>query len=207
MVNQKNNHQYHVMCWDNKNTIDWRIRMNTKNNKRKRESRAKIESVFVELLQTKEFDQITVSDICTLAEVNRSTFYANYEDIYALADVVRASLEENIAVLYHEEIAQQVSSNNFLKLFRHIAENPLFYKTYFKLGYDNQYTIVGYDRQLAEEHFGDRFISYHMEFFRSGLTAILKMWLDGGCKETPEEIDEIIRSEYRGRAELFHLRQ
>ena len=56
--------------------------MNTKNNKRKRESRAKIESVFVELLQANELNQITVSDICSLAGLNRSTFYANYVDIY-----------------------------------------------------------------------------------------------------------------------------
>lgn len=177
--------------------------MNTKNNKRKKESRAKIEASFVELLQTKELSQITVSELCSQSGFNRSTFYANYEDIYALADVVRSSLEENIIVLYHEEITQQVSSNDFLKLFRHIAENPLFYKTYFKLGYDNQYTILGYDHHLAEAHFDNRFIDYHMEFFRSGLTAVLKKWLAGGCKETPEEIDKIIRSEYQGRTKLF----
>ncbi|MDO5389359.1 MAG: TetR/AcrR family transcriptional regulator, partial [Clostridia bacterium] len=41
--------------------------MNTKNNKRRRESIAKIEHVFVELLQTKQLNQITVSDICKKA--------------------------------------------------------------------------------------------------------------------------------------------
>lgn len=178
--------------------------MNTKNNKRKRESRAKIESVFVELLQTKELNQITVSEICNKTGLNRSTFYANYEDIYALADVVRENLEQNLGVLYQDEIASSFNSNDFLKLFRHIAENPLFYQTYFKLGYDNQYKIVAYDKKLAAEHFGDQFIPYHMEFFKSGITAIIKMWLAGGCKETPEEMNEIIQSEYRGRAEYFY---
>ena len=37
-----------------------------------------------------------------------------------------------------------------------------------------------------------------MEFFKSGLTAIIKMWLAGGCKEEPEEMNEIIISEYKG---------
>lgn len=177
--------------------------MNTKNNKRKRESRAKMEAVFVELLQTKELSQITVSDICKLAGLNRSTFYANYEDIYALADVVREDLERNLGELYKDEIANSFNSNDYLKLFQHIAANPLFYQTYFKLGYDNQYKIVKYDRQLAAEHFNNRFISYHMEFFKNGITAIIKMWLAGGCKETPEEMNEIITSEYKGRAEYF----
>lgn len=177
--------------------------MNTKNNKRKKESREKMESVFVELLQTKELGKITVSDICKLAKLNRSTFYANYADIYELADVVRENLEQNLGELYQDEVANSFNSNDYLKLFRHISENPLFYQTYFKLGYDNQYQIVAYDQRLAAEHFDNRFIPYHMEFFKSGITAIIKMWLERGCKETPEEMNEIIQSEYKGRAEYF----
>ena len=30
-----------------------------------------------------------------------------------------------------------------------------------------------------------------------------KLWLQNGCRETPEEMFEIIKSEYRGREELF----
>lgn len=175
--------------------------MNTKNNKRKQQSREKIKSIFMELLETKELNQITVSDICTLAELNRSTFYANYEDIYALADVVRKDLEQSIGGLLQFDHVIGSLNDGLLQLFRHISENPLFYKTYFKLGYDNQYEIVRYDRQLAAEQFESRFISYHMEFFKSGITAIIKMWLANGCQESPEEMVSIIRSEYRGRLE------
>ena len=67
--------------------------MNTKNNRRKRASMQKIEQVLVELLQTKELNQISVSDICKRAGLNRSTFYANYVDIYGLADAIREKLE------------------------------------------------------------------------------------------------------------------
>ena len=37
--------------------------MNTPNNKRKKESMERIEKVFIELLQTKALDKISVSDI------------------------------------------------------------------------------------------------------------------------------------------------
>ncbi len=195
---QKNNHQYQAKCWNNGVVV-----MNTKNNKRKRESRAKIESVFVELLQTKELDQVTVSDICSLAGLNRSTFYANYMNIYELADIVRGSLEQSVSELYRDEVENSFNSNDYLKLFRHIADNQLFYKTYFKLGYDNQFKIVKYDTKLAANHFENRFVHYHIEFFRSGFNAIVKMWLAGGCIETPEEMNEIIQSEYKGRTEFF----
>lgn len=173
--------------------------MNTRNNKRRRESVEKIEKVFIELLQTQELNEITVSDICKKAGINRSTFYANYVDIYELADKVREHLEEDVDCLYREEIQKGFNSNDYLKLFRHIKDNQLFYKTYFKLGYDSKFKIKGYDTIQAAEHFDNRFISYHMEFFKSGFNAIVKMWLSDGCIETPEEMDEIIRSEYRGR--------
>lgn len=97
--------------------------MNTKNNKRKRASMQKIEQVLIELLQTKELNQISVSDICKRANLNRSTFYANYVDIYGLADTMREKLEAQVADLYKNEIMQGFNSHNYLLLFRHIKEN------------------------------------------------------------------------------------
>ena len=177
--------------------------MNTKNNKRKRESMQKIEQVLIEFLQTKELNQISVSDICKKADLNRSTFYANYVDIYELADTIREKLAAEVSELYKDEITEGFNSNNYLVLFQHIKENQIFYRTYFKLGYDEKYKIWQYDYNLAKKHFGDRFIEYHMEFFKSGLNRIIKIWLQNGCKETPEEMFEIIKSEYRGREEFF----
>lgn len=174
--------------------------MNTKNNRRRRESVARIEKTFMELLQAKELNEISVSDICKQCGLNRSTFYANYADIYALADRVRENLEAEVNRLYELEISQGFNDNDYLKLFRHIKANQLFYRTYFKLGYDNQYQIKLYDIHQAHQQFGNRHIAYHIEFFRSGFNAIVKMWLAGGCRETPEEMDEIIHSEYQGRA-------
>lgn len=177
--------------------------MNTPNNRRRKESCEKIEKVFVELLQSKELSQISVSDICKQAGLNRTTFYANYTDIYGLADSIRDKLEASLSDLYQDEISSGVNSNDYLKLFRHIQQNQLFYRTYFKLGYDNNYKVVTYDTDLARKHFQDRFIHYHMEFFKSGLTRIIKLWLQNGCQESPEEMFEIVTSEYQGRKSIF----
>ena len=116
--------------------------MNTPNNKRKKESIERIEKVFISLLQTNELNEISVSDICKLAGLNRTTFYANYTDIYGLADSIRDKLEHNLSDLYQNEITRGFNSNDYLKLFRHIKDNQIFYKTYFKLGYDDSYKII-----------------------------------------------------------------
>ena len=173
--------------------------MNKPNNKRKRASMELIERVFIELLQTREISQISVSDICKRAGLNRTTFYANYSDIYGLADSIKDKLEGNLTELYSDEIKYGFNSHDYLKLFLHIQNNQIFYKTYFKLGYDNNYKILDYDVKLAQEHFHNKFIQYHMEFFKAGITKIIKMWLESGCKESPEDMVEILKSEYAGR--------
>lgn len=91
--------------------------MNTPNNKRKKESMERIEKIFIELLQTRTLNTISVSDICKLAGLNRTTFYANYTDIYGLADALRDTLENNLSELYKNKIEQGFNSNNYLKLF------------------------------------------------------------------------------------------
>ena len=105
--------------------------------------------------------------------------------------------------MYKDEITQGFNSNDYLKLFRHIKENQIFYQTYFKLGYDNNYKIITYDSNLARAHFQNKFIEYHMEFFKAGITQIIKLWLKNGCTESPEDMFEIIKSEYRGRERFF----
>lgn len=104
----------------------------------------KIENAFVEALQAKKLSQISVSDICKATEINRSTFYANFVDIYALSDQARAHLEDEFNQLYALEVEQKFNSND-----------------------------------------------YHITFFKIGLNAIIKRWLNGGCRETPEEISAV----------------
>ena len=173
--------------------------MNTPNNKRRKETRDKISKVFITLLQAKEISEISVTDICKLAKINRSTFYVNYLDIYDLADKIGQDLEQDVFSLYQEERDTNHNSNNFLKLFKHIKDNQIFYKTYFKLKMDQNFIIKDYDYHLSKELYDDKCIDYHMEFFKAGLNAIIKKWLDEGCKETPEEIEYILKSEYESK--------
>ncbi|MBQ3073296.1 MAG: TetR/AcrR family transcriptional regulator [Ruminococcus sp.] len=172
--------------------------MNVKNNKRRRESREKIERAFVEMLQSREIKEITVSDIIKNTGLNRSTFYANYIDIFDLADKTRERLESEFTNLF-AEYDYFNRRDGALKMFIHIKENQIFYKTYFKLCYDEKHLITVYDPKRAEVEHVDSNIRYHIEFFRNGLNAIIKLWLANGCKESPEEMAEVLKQEYRGR--------
>lgn len=173
--------------------------MNVKNNKRRRESQEKIEKAFIQLLQTHEMKKITVSDLIKITGLNRSTFYANYMDIFDLADKTRERLETDFSHLF-ADYDYYNENNGALRMFTHIKENQIFYKTYFKLCYDDKYLISVYDAKRAEKEHIDSNLRYHIEFFRNGLNAIIKMWLADGCQESPEEMAEVLQQEYRGRA-------
>ena len=172
--------------------------MNVKNNKRRKASQEKIERAFIELLQTREIKDITVSDLIKITALNRSTFYANYVDIFDLADKTRAKLEKDFSSLFsdYDYFNERTGA---LKMFTHIKENQIFYKTYFKLCYDDKLLISIYDSQRAEKEHMNNNVKYHIEFFRNGLNAIIKMWLAGGCQESPEEMAEVLQQEYSGR--------
>ena len=109
--------------------------MNVANNKRRKESVEKIKKAFIELLQTSALDKITVSDICKLTGLNRSTFYSNFLDIYDLAEKVKERLEND----FSEVFVEPNYTDGALKFFEHIKDNQLFYKTYFKLCCDDRH--------------------------------------------------------------------
>ena len=176
--------------------------MNTINNARKKESKRKIEKAFMQLIQTKEINEITVTDLVKNAKINRSTFYVNYLDIYDLAKQLKDRMFQDILELYQEEAIKQKHSYDYLKLFKHIKDTQIYYKTLFKLKFD---FMNYYDNHLeyddAIKYYGTtKNIDYHIEFFKAGISAIIKKWLLNGCIESPEEMIEIINSEYKGKS-------
>ena len=121
-------------------------------------------------------------------------------DIYDLADKIRLRLIEDVCDLYQDERKKKYNSNDFSKIFRLIKENQLFFKTYFKL--ENDPNVLPseeqfqYDANLAKRYYNNQHIDYHIEFFKAGFNAVVKKWLEGGCKGSPEEMYHIIMSEY-----------
>lgn len=176
--------------------------MNISNNKRKQTTMEKIDKAFVTLLQKKEINEINVTDLVNLAGINRSTFYIHYIDIYDLADKIKEKMWNDILSLYQEESIGKYHSYNFLKLFEHIKNNQIYYKTLFKLNFDfSEYLDTYKSDNIALKYFTSmKNINYHVVFFKAGLNAIIREWIFNGCKESPEEINDILKNEYKGKS-------
>lgn len=166
--------------------------MNTKNNKRRRESQNKIENTFANMLLTKHINKISVSDICKETGLNRTTFYTNYTDIYDLADKIRKKIEIDFSYALADN-----ENRNATTFFHTIYENQNIFRIYFKLDFPPEHFGNHLQRENIKTEFDDKYTDYHIAFFQNGLNAIIKMWLDGGCRETPEEMAEFIKTEYQ----------
>ena len=53
-------------------------------------TQAAIKNAFFELRAQKSVEKITVKELCQRAQINKSTFYTHYDDIYALSDAMQA---------------------------------------------------------------------------------------------------------------------
>lgn len=172
--------------------------MNTSLNKRKKNSQEKIERTFIQLIQKKNISEISVSMICEITGLNRSTFYANYLDIYDLVDKVKSSMADDFALIQTANNAKHDYAG-YLNLFKHVKENQIFFKTYFKLEEISMSPITIYNEEMAQKYYNNKYIDYHIDFFRAGLNAIIKKWLNNGCIETPKEMANILIDEYKNK--------
>ena len=59
--------------------------------------RAALKSVLLELMKKKSITNISIKELCLKAGLNRSTFYANYADIYALLSDVYLDIFNGIS--------------------------------------------------------------------------------------------------------------
>lgn len=59
-------------------------------------SKKKLIDAFVELRSKKCLEKVSVTELCKLAGVNKSTFYAHYQDIYDLSDKLETQLVEEV---------------------------------------------------------------------------------------------------------------
>lgn len=83
------------------------------------------------LMEQEAFEEIKVSEICTLAMVNRSTFYAHFEDKYTLLDALIKDLKEELS----EELEKNHNISNtkeyYMEVIRllldHVEEQERFY--------------------------------------------------------------------------------
>lgn len=85
-----------------------------------------IKDTVFQLLQTKPINKITVSEVCRLAEINRSTFYLHYMDCQHVLEQEQEHFCDKL-IAYMEEHKAGESIDIIIDLHKIIRENNDFY--------------------------------------------------------------------------------
>lgn len=181
--------------------------MNTPNNKRSRDTDEAIIRAAFEIMvgQKKNVSKITVREICELAEINRSTFYAHYTDVYDLFEKVEQQIAQMCADAFLTHVQIGGIQAALESTFAFAAEYREFYQIYKetnRLSYLIKVLISPFEKQvqrLKAEDFGYGIpdeMAYHFDFLSAGIGSMLEHWLDNGCRETPHQLYEILLREY-----------
>ena len=180
-----------------------------------------MDEALIALLEKKDFEYITVKEICNKAGVNRSTFYLHYEtmtdlleecsqyvlknfylqmqnaDDFNMADG-KGGIEKFIREAQLDEL--NLVTPKYLEPYLLFIRNNkrLFYTTlhrYKLFGWDNTYEYLYkylFSPILDRYSMPENVKSYLICFYIKGLIAIVEQWLMNDCAESIPELIEII---------------
>ena len=173
----------------------------------------KMNDALIALLETKEYEYITIKEICHIANVNRSTFYLHYSNMNDLLEETIKSLnlsfnlhfksKENESTIISKENIEDlllINDDHLIPYLNFIKENKNIYKvlkTYPQLFNANK----TYDEMFRKlfvpimNRFGvdEKWHKYLMDYYISGITAIVLDWVYDDCKIPVQEISNFIK--------------
>ena len=178
--------------------------MNVKNNSRYKANSEKIETAFLNLILNHKYEDITTSQICKHAGVNRSTFYCHYDDINDLIIKIESKFAKGMANIF--DYGTRQTHEAFVDMFTFIKENKYFYKAFLNIPYQTlaeTNTKMDILKNIGEKTSIDKTnnigIFYRASFFGAGIKEMCRLWLQYDCKETPEEMASLLLEEYKNR--------
>lgn len=150
-----------------------------------------------ELMKTKPFSKISVSDICEACDMNRKSFYYHFQDKYDLVNWIYYT--ECIAALkekgYHsgydilDDLCAYFYNNRSFYRKTMTVEGQNSFSEYFR---DIVSTIITAD---MEESFGkDEALPFYADFYTDALLCAIKRWLLKKDCLPPEEFVRLIKN-------------
>ena len=173
----------------------------------------KMDSALMEILKTKSFEYITVSEICKKAGVNRSTFYLHYENTRDLLEETIRNMTDDfvsyfvpdgkISPINFEESQKDklvfISEEYLMPYLSYFKENRKIFLTVFENG-----KLFGFE-ETYEKLFNNIFNpildvfkypeserKYVMAFYLNGINSIIMEWIKEDCVKPEKEVVKII---------------
>lgn len=173
-----------------------------------------IRDALFELLEQKPLEEITVVEICKLADVNRGTFYKYYRDVPDLYDKTEDALVKEFHALLPDTQNKDFEAQFFFRDILHIlAENREFIYIAKNKPFSERLAqkllvfFKPYLQQTIESAHPDsqeREILLLTEYILGGLIRVVTFWLNNQMSISIDEMEKIL-SEIIQQSLAFHL--
>lgn len=165
------------------------------------------------LLETKDYEYITIKEICNKAGFNRSTFYLHYDNINDLVDETMDYINNEFLKYFNEDTRAFINkmdevSLDELKLVRSkyltpyltfVKENRRIFKASFSnpsgMNAKDRYKNLRYyilDPILDRFNIANEERDYVLAFYVNGIMAIIKEWINNDCICSISYIEDVI---------------
>jgi AcrR family transcriptional regulator len=170
--------------------------MEQKKDRRIRKTRAQLQNGLAKLMKTKSINEITVKELVDEVDINRSTFYLHYTDIYnLLEDIENRLMDEILRVIdSHKNVTDGGLLSIFTDIFTIIDANRDICSAL--IGEKGDMAFVQRMEDIIASHgvhdlmnqfmLPERPIHYMISFSMSGCIGMLKEWLSTENSEPPE---------------------
>lgn len=164
-------------------------------NKASAGTRLRIKQAFVELMhEKKKIGEISVSDLARRLDIDRSTFYSHYKDLYAVASDIEADISR--AALDYDVVSREDVFAYIRFLCDYFYENREMYSLLLT-SYESMRYLSVVRRMVREkllkvyqEQTSDGLIAFKLELFTDGMAEQLIRYFRGRSMWSFEEIRE-----------------
>lgn len=155
------------------------------------------------LMKEKKVNKITVTELTNLADVNRSTFYLYYDDIFDMVDRVETEIITSFSNAFEEFSNKEATYENRLSFFTYVLEfvkdNSAMCEIL--LGPDGEYSFIEKFKNVlknSQPNLDHKNTKVNNEFFIpfmvSGCIGAIQHWLKDDMETPISEIAAFITS-------------
>lgn len=167
-------------------------------------SRNLIKEAFVELLNEKPIEKITVTDIVRRADINRGTFYAHYVDTKDVLEQIQNEIIEKILQFIGEfKYESLIKDTNLIlsKLTKYFEQDLNFYRKlvsgYGSEEFLNQIKVIFIDaiynnKEIPAEIKNRKAFEVQINFFAGGIISLYEDWFNGNIKGSLTDLNKEI---------------
>lgn len=173
-------------------------------------TRTMLQHALMSLIRKKDYEAITIKDICEAANVGRTTFYAHYT---SKDDLKRSGIENHLRGLLADRQRDALATTGDMRdrslgfsltMFEHARDHLDVYRAL--VGGRGGAVALGTVRQILADLVRDELAAtadknpadiipreFIIRYIVGAYMAVLTWWLDGGAKLPPERINKMFR--------------